>query len=259
MSSLPRHSGQRTIPRGLSKSRCEESDGRPKEYVSCVRANLSMSSAYCHTSILATTFLSPSAVPCVFFFVVIVIYIPHLICSLLVSCAFTRSSLSFAYISSIVHLTLALTGAMYSRKRPDSHRFMGGRSHVFCFDLKSSDTCLFSTTVKVVGTVAHQWKDLIICIQRSRTPFVFEICLIPSQSVFDTDAGESWHTYVSVCRTFAVVFHSTLPHRCTYEAQCPYARSLSANLSPCYPFFLLQYCFSLDATLKCMLLAVVLS
>ena len=41
---------------------------------------------------------------------------------------------------------------MYSRKRPDSHRFMGGRSHVFCFDFRSLGTWLFSTTVKVVGT-----------------------------------------------------------------------------------------------------------
>ena len=41
---------------------------------------------------------------------------------------------------------------MYSRKRPDSHRFMGGPSHVFCFDFRSSGTWLFSTTVKVVGT-----------------------------------------------------------------------------------------------------------
>ena len=59
---------------------------------------------------------------------------------------------------------------MYSRKRPDSHRFMGGRSRVFRFDFESLDTCLFSTTVKVVGTVAHQWMYLIINIQRSSTP-----------------------------------------------------------------------------------------
>ena len=42
---------------------------------------------------------------------------------------------------------------MYSRKRPDSHRFMGGRSRVFCCDFKSMGNRLFSTTAKVVGTV----------------------------------------------------------------------------------------------------------
>ena len=39
--------------------------------------------------------------------------------------------------------------------------------------------------------VAHQWRDLIINIQRSRTPFVFEKCLIPLQSVLNTDSDES--------------------------------------------------------------------
>ena len=76
---------------------------------------------------------------------------------------------------------------MYSRKRPASHRFVGGRSHVFCFNFKSLGTRLFSTTAKVVGTVAHQWMDLIINIQGSRTPVVFEICLIPLHSVLNRD------------------------------------------------------------------------
>ena len=49
-------------------------------------------------------------------------------------------------------------------------------------------------TVKVVGTVAHQWIDVILNIQRSRTPFVFELCLIPLQSVLNTDTDESWRT-----------------------------------------------------------------
>ena len=122
-----------------------------------------------HASILATTFLSPSAVPCVNFVVVIEVYVHHLNYSLLVSCAFTRSSLSFAYISSIVHLRLALTGAMYSRKRPDSHRFMGGRSHVF-FVLISNRWALDFSVLFFSRHVAHQWRDVIINIQRSRTP-----------------------------------------------------------------------------------------
>ena len=47
----------------------------------------------------------------------------------LISCVFTRSSFSFVYVVSIISPEVS-TGAMYSRKRPDSHRFMGGRSHV---------------------------------------------------------------------------------------------------------------------------------
>ena len=50
--------------------------------VSCLRANLSMPSAYCHASILATTLLSPSAVPCVVFVIVIGLYVHHFNCSL---------------------------------------------------------------------------------------------------------------------------------------------------------------------------------
>ena len=130
---------------------------------------------------------------------------------------------------------------MYSRERPDSHRFMGGRSHVFCFDFKSLGTCLFSTIVKVVGTVAHQWMDLIINIQRSRTPFVFEICLISLQSVLNIDTDESWHTLCvrlsNVC--FCLPLHTL--RSLHSRGQCPNARSLSVNLSPCYPIF--QYFF----------------
>ena len=72
------------------------------EYASCVRANFSMSPAYCHASILATTFVSPSAVPCVVFVIVIVLYAHHFNCSLLVSCVFTRSCLSSVCIVSII-------------------------------------------------------------------------------------------------------------------------------------------------------------
>ena len=107
---------------------------------------------------------------------------------------------------------------MYSRKRPDSHRLMGGRSHVFCFDFKSLGTCLFSTTANVVGTVAHQWMDLITKIQGSRTPFVFEICLIPLHSVLNRDTDESWHTLRVRLSNVCFVSHCTLPDRCTAEA-----------------------------------------
>ena len=166
------------------------------ECMSCVRTNLSMSSAYCHASILTTAFLSPSAVPCVIFcrrYRVMTWCAPFE----LQSFVFLRIH-AFKFVSCIpgtlwvsYHLRLALTGAMYSRKRPDSYRFMRGRSRVFCFDSKSLGTFLFSTTVKVVRAVAHhQWMDLIINIQRSRTPLVFEICLIPFQSVLNADTDE---------------------------------------------------------------------
>ena len=55
---------------------------------------------------------------------------------------------------------------MYSRKKPNPERFMGGRSHVFCFDFESLGTSFFSTTVIVVGTVAHLWMDLTINVRR---------------------------------------------------------------------------------------------
>ena len=136
---------------------------------------------------------------------------------------------------------------------------MVGRSHVFCFDFKSLGTCLCSTTAKVVGTVAHQWMDLMINIQRSRTPFVFEICLIPLQSVLNTDTDESGHTFCvrlsNVC--FCLPLHT--PRSLYSRAQCPNARSLSVNLSPFLPNVFSSIFFSLDATLKCILLAVILS
>ena len=47
--------------------------------------------------------------------------------------------------------------------------------------------------------------------------------------------------YVSVCRTLVLVSHGTLRYRCTSEAQCPYARSLSVNLSRFHPVFFLHY------------------
>ena len=84
-----------------------------------------------------------------------------------------------------------------------------------------------------------------IYIQRSRTPFVFEICLVPSQSVFDTDMNGSWHTscHVSVCRTFVSAPHCTLPYRCTSEVQCSSARSLSPQLVAFHLLFFLRYFF----------------
>ena len=137
---------------------------------------------------------------------------------------------------------------MYSRQRPDSQRFMGGRSHVFCFEFKSLGTWLFSATVKVVGTVAYQWMDLIINIQRSRTPFVFEKCLIPLQSVLNTNSDDGIH-YVSICRTFVFVSHCILPDRCTAEAN---AQMHDHCQSTCRLFFIQCFfsIFSLDATLK---------
>ena len=148
---------------------------------------------------------------------------------------------------------------MYSRKRPDYHRFMGGRSHVFCFDFKSLGTWLFSTTVKVVGTVAHHWMDLIIYIQRSRIQFVFEICLISFRSVFNTDSDESWNTLRVHLLNLCLCLPLHTPRSLHSRGQCPNARSLSVNLSPFLLSNVFSVFFSLDGTLKCILLAVILS
>ena len=129
---------------------------------------------------------------------------------------------------------------MYSRKIPDSHRLIGGRSHVFYFDFKSLGTWLFGTTVKVFGT-SHTsgWIWYYIPgIQRSRTPFVFEICVIPLKPVLNTGSDESWHTLcvqlLNVCLCLPLHTHS--------RGQCPNARSLSVYLSPFFPMFF-QYFF----------------
>ena len=59
--------------------------------------------------------------------------------------------------------------------------------------------------------------DLIINIQRSRTPSVFEICLIPLQSVLNTDSDESRHTLCVHLLNVVFVFHCILPDRCRAE------------------------------------------
>ena len=125
---------------------------------------------------------------------------------------------------------------MYNRKRPDSHRFMGGRSHVFCFDFISLGTWRFSTTsVKVVGTVAHQWMLLIINIQRSRTPFAFELRLIPLPTICNIIQTRMNYgiNYVSICRTLVFVSHRILPDHCTAEAN---AQTHDHCQSTCRPF-----------------------
>ena len=128
---------------------------------------------------------------------------------------------------------------------------MGGGTHVFCFHYKSLGTCLFSSTVKAVGTVAHQWIDLIINIQRSRTPFVFELCLIPVQSILNTDTDESWHTLCVRLPNVCFGLPLQTPRSLHSRGQRRNARSLSVNLSS----FLSHVCslvfFSLDATPKC--------
>ena len=133
---------------------------------------------------------------------------------------------------------------MYSRKIPDSHRLIGGRSHVFYFDFKSLGTWLFGTTVKVFGT-SHTsgWIWYYIPgIQRSRTPFVFEICVIPLKPVLITGSDESWQHYVSNCWTFVFVSHCIL----TAEVN---AQMHDHCQSTCRLFFQCFFSiFSLDAT-----------
>ena len=66
--------------------------------------------------------------------------------------------------------------------------------------------------------------------------------------------------YVSVCRTFVFVSRCTLPDRCKAEAN---AQMHDHRQSTCRLFFIqcvfFGIFFSLDATLKCILLAVILS
>ena len=65
---------------------------------------------------------------------------------------------------------------------------------------------------------------------------------------------------VSVCRTFAFVSHCTLPDRWTAEANAQMRDhcQLTCRLFFVQCFFI-QCFFSLDATVKCILLAVILS
>ena len=149
---------------------------------------------------------------------------------------------------------------MYSRKRPDSQRFMGGRSHVFCFHFKSLGTLLFSTTaVKVVGTshtsggLDHKYPAFAHTICLRKMPHSVAICI---KYQVQTRMNHDIH-YVSICWTFVFVSHCILPDRLHSRRQCPNARSLSVNLSLFIQCFF--SIFSLDATLKCILSAVILS
>ena len=106
---------------------------------------------------------------------------------------------------------------MNSRKRSDSHRFMGVVP--MSFVLVSNRWALdFSVLYcKSSWHVAHHWRDSIINIQRSRTPFAFEICLIPLQSVkIQTRMNHGIH-YASICWTFVFISHCILPDHCTAE------------------------------------------
>ena len=47
--------------------------------------------------------------------------------------------------------------------------------------------------------------------------------------------------YVSVCRTLVFLSHCTLRYRCTSEAQCSYARSLSVDMSPFIQLFIVFF------------------
>ena len=77
--------------------------------------------------------------------------------------------------------------------------------------------------------VAHQWRDLIINIQRSRTPFVFKICLIPLQSVLNIDSDESWHTFCAHLLNVCLCLPLHTPRSLHSRGQFPNARSLSVN------------------------------
>ena len=154
----------------------------------------------------------------IFFVVVILLYIHDLNWCFFVSWAFTcpRFGAKFQTVFYIhcmycatrgSNLLARCTSLSLETRLPPLYM---ERSRVFHF--VSENMGLFSTPVNVVGTVAHQWMDLIIYIQHSRAQFVFEICLIPSQFVFNTGINIIDHGIhdVSVCRTFVFVSLHTL-------------------------------------------------
>ena len=117
--------------------------------------------------------------------------------------------------------------------RPDCHRSMGGRFVVF-----------FSF-LKLLGTF--------LCFQyyckssRHRTPgggceniypaFAHTIFVVERHALLRNNMSliQTWTdqgiNYVYACRTFVSVPRCTLPDRCTSEAQCSSAQSLSVNVS----------------------------
>ena len=128
---------------------------------------------------------------------------------------------------------------MYSRKIPDSHRLIGGRSHVFYFDFKSLGTWLFGTTVKVFGT-SHTsgWIWYYIPgIQRSRTPFVFEICVIPLKPVLNTGSDESWHTLCVQLLNVCLCLPLHTPRSFAQQRSMPKCTIIVSQLVAFYPFF----------------------
>ena len=133
---------------------------------------------------------------------------------------------------------------MYSRKIPDSHRLIGGRSHVFYFDFKSLGTWLFGATVKVFGT-SHTsgWIWYYIPgIQRSRTPFVFEICVIPLKPVLITGSDESWHTLCVHLLNICLCIPLHTPRLFAQQRSKPKCTIIVSQLVAFYPMFF-QYFF----------------
>ena len=153
---------------------------------------------------------------------------------------------------------------MYSRKRPDSHRFTGGRSHVFCFDFKSLGTCLFSNTPKkIVGTVAHQWIDLIINIQDPAFAHTFCLRTMPHSVTICTKYRHGWTMAYIMCPLVERLFLSPTAYSQIVAQKGPMPKctiivsQLVAFFLRC--FFFNSVFFSLDATFKWILSAVILS
>ena len=85
--------------------------------------------------------------------------------------------------------------------------------------------------------------DLIINTQRSRTPFVFELCLIPVQSILNTDTDESWHTLCVRLPNVCFGLPLQTPRSLHSRGQRRNARSLSVNLSLLIHFFFFSSIF----------------
>ena len=145
---------------------------KKRSIVSCVRVNLSMSSAYSHASILATTLLSPFAVRCVIYFVAVtVLYVHHFE---LQSFGFLRIHAFMLFVFCIHYKYHTTWGKHLLARcivvRDPTPIALWGVVPMFLFWFQIVGHLTFHYCCKSSRHVAHQWRDVIINIQRSRTP-----------------------------------------------------------------------------------------
>ena len=86
---------------------------------------------------------------------------------------------------------------------------------------------------------------------------VFEKGLIPLQSVLNTDSDESWHTLCGQLLNVCLCLPLHTPRSFAQQRSTPKCTIIVSQLVAFYPIF--SVFFSLDATLKCILLAAIRS